>query len=461
MLPTQYLTTTYRYYLVIILGVITSLITLADTSLGKPSATKRRPSALKTLSAAQVLAMIELQDFGSHVVRYGQLQGNGSVAAVFVQVSKEREVTCITAVSLPSGQVLWQRGAPNRRNFRTTGDIPLQVYDWNGDGFDDVIYYDSKKIVVLSGSDGYEMQSMPSEEPYSLYIFQTSQFGGPAGLILHGRSFNSLLSPNLQVVWRIGNGFSHFPMSVDVDSDGEPELLAGYLLINSRGEIIWNKRELGIHNDAAAYSDVNCDGTLELAIATSGRAALLSTSGEILWRGEENHAQHSVVGGFDPRTCEKQIATIDRDKDLSGILRMYDARGRLLWKSLGHGNRAMLSKIDNWIADTPSSLLLVSRSISAPPTLYDGSGKVVARLPFPPATRVQGNNTSKNTTYSFYFTQHFDIDNDGKEEVLISNERALWIYANTTHTLGIQGGKAAQALPNPRIYNATFYTGMQ
>jgi hypothetical protein len=444
-------------YLSLLLGVIVSLLVSVDVSFGKPTAPKRRSSSLQTLSAAQVVGMIELQDFGSHVVRYGQLQGQGSTAAVFAQVSRDREVTCITAVSLPDGKVLWQRGQPNRRHFRTTGDIPVQVYDWNGDGFDDVIYYDSKNIVVLSGSDGYEIQNVPSEEPYSLYIFQTSQFGGPAGLILHGRSFNSLLSPDLQVVWRVGNGFSHFPMSVDVDYDGEPELLAGYLLLNSRGELVWNKRELGIHNDAAAYSDVNCDGTIELAIATSGKVALLSTAGDILWRGEENHAQHSIVGAFDPRTCEKQIVTMDRDKGLSGILRMYDARGRLLWKSPGHGNRAMVSKIDNWIADTPNSLIMVSRSFSAPPTLYDGSGKVVARLPFPPAVKNQGG----TVTYSFYFTQHFDMDNDGKEEVFVSNEKALWIYANTTPTLGIQGGKAAQALPSPRIYNDTFYTGMQ
>jgi hypothetical protein len=441
----------------VVLSICAIILAVVDPAFAKPSSPKRRPSSLKTLSTAQVVAAIELQDFGSHVVRYGQLQGEGSVAAVFIQISRAREVTCITTISLPEGKVLWQRGQPNRRHFRTTGDIPVQVYDWNGDGFDDVIYYDSSDIVILSGNDGAVISRVPSEEPYSLYILQTNQFGGPAGLLVHGRSFNSLLSPELQLVWRVDNGFSHFPMSVDVDYDGEPEILAGYLLLDSRGALIWNKRELGIHNDSAAYDDVNCDGTVELAVATSGRTALLTPAGDILWRGEENHAQHAVVGAFDPKTCEKQVATIDRDKGLSGILRMYDARGRMLWKSQGHGNRAMLSRIDNWIADTPTSLLLVSRSFSAPPTLYDGFGKVVTRLPFPPAVKVQGGQTS----YSFYFTQHFDMDNDGKEEVLISNEKALWIYANTTPTLGIQGGKAPQALPNPRIFNSTFYTGMQ
>jgi hypothetical protein len=440
-----------------VLSAALLILLFCNSSFGQQAGAKRRPSALKALSAAQVIATLDLQNFGSHVVRFGKLRGDDSVAAVFVQISKAREVTCITAMSLQDGAVLWQRGQPHHRNFRTTGDIPVQVYDWNRDGYDDVIYYDSEKIVVLSGSDGAVISSTVAEEPYSLYILQTNQFGGPAGLLLHGRSFNTLLSPDLEVAWRVSNGFSHFPMSVDINLDGEAEILAGYVLLNSLGATIWNRRELGIHNDAAAHGDVNCDGVVDLAIATSGRTALLSPTGDILWRGEENHAQHTLIGGFDSRTCEKQIASMDRDKQQLGVLRMYDARGRLLWKSLGHGNRAMLSKIDNWLSDTPQSLLLVSRSSTAPPTLYDGSGKVVAQLPFPPALRQQNG----KATYSFYFTQHFDMDNDGKEEIIVSNERTLWIYANNTPTMGLQGGKSEQSLPNPRIYNATFYTGMQ
>lgn len=448
---------TKRIPALFILLTILFLSVVVETSHATPKRVRRKPSSLKALSTAQVVAAIPLKDFGSHVVRYGRLTEGGSAGAVFVQVNKKREITCITAISLPDGKILWQYGQPHGRHFRTTGDIPVQMYDWNGDDFDDVLFYDSQKLVVLSGRDGSVIASAETEEPYSLYIFQTTQFGGPPGLILHGRSFNSLLAPDLSLVWRVGNGFSHFPMSVDIDGDGESELLAGYSLLNSSGHTIWNRRQLGIHNDSAAYSDVNCDGGLELAIATSGRAALLSPAGDILWRGDEKHAQHIIVGSFDSRTCEKQIATMDRDREQSGILRMYDTRGRVIWKSEGHGNRAMLSKIDNWIADTPMSLILVSRSFSAPPTLYDGSGRIVARLPFPPALEYE-NGTAR---YALHFAQHFDFDNDGKEEIFVSNEKALWIYANSTPTLGIQGGKAPQALPNPRIYNATFYTGMQ
>lgn len=423
----------------------------------KPKDKQPRTSTLSGESTAQNIARINLYNFGSHVARFGHLKGDNSIAAVFIQINKERRITCITAISIPDGKLIWQKGSPNPANFAISSDVPLQVYDWNQDGSDDLIYYDAGRINVLNGFDGTLQTSSESEQPYSLYILSTNQFGGPAGLILHGRTFNSLLAPDLSTVWRVSNGFSHFPMSVDIDFDGEPELLAGYILLKSNGDILWDKQELGIHNDASAYGDVNSDGTIDLAIATSGSAALVTSNGETVWRGDEFHAQHIVVGSFRPKSQGQQVVTMDRDRAQSGIMRMYNSRGALLWKSSGHGNRAMLSRLDNWIANTPASLLLVSRSFRAPPTLYDGAGRIVEQFPFPPAAR----KIAGKETFSLHFTQHFDMDSDGLEEIFIYNEKSLWIYRNKAKVLGIQGGKTRQSLPNSRIFNSTFYTGMQ
>jgi hypothetical protein len=183
----------------------------------------------------------------------------------------------------------------------------------------------------------------------------------------------------------------------------------------------------------------------------------LSASGDILWRGEEYHAQHITVGAFQPKNSNIQIATMDRDRRQSGILRMYSNKGQLIWKISDQGNRAMLSRVDSWITDSPTSLLLVSRSFKSPPTLFDGSGRVVERLPFPPASK----NQDGQERYSLHFTQHFDMDNDGREEIFIYNEKALWIYRNKAKALEMQSGKTTQALPNKRIFNSTFYTGVQ
>jgi hypothetical protein len=409
------------------------------------------------MSVARVVRTLDLANFGSHVVKFGRLTADGQAGVVFVQIDATRNITCITAVSLSNGSILWQRGTPNPDNFETSGEIPVQVYDWNQDGIDDVIFYENGNIIISHGSDGSTLTSVAAPEPYSLFIYQTTRFGGPAGLVLHGRSFTSLLAPDLTTAWTYPNGFSHFPMAVDINGDNDPELLAGYLLFNSAGQVLWDRGDLGAHNDASDFADTNCDGVPEIAIATSKKGTLVTTTGESLWRGVEFHAQHITVGNFIPGLCEKQIAVMDRDKAKSGTLRLYDNLGRILWERGGHGNRAMMSRIDNWIAGVPESLILVFRTPKVPPTLYDGQGRVVARLPFPPSFKKR----KGQGFYTFYFVQHFDYDGDGQEEIFVSNERALWIYSNSLLGLSSTTIKAPQTLPNPRIFNSTFYIGMQ
>jgi hypothetical protein len=177
----------------------------------------------------------------------------------------------------------------------------------------------------------------------------------------------------------------------------------------------------------------------------------------VLWRGVENHSQHITIGSFQAGRCEKQVATIDRDPSGSGILRLYSHQGKILWESGEHGPKAMMTRVDDWIPQVKESLILVFRSFSHPPTFYDGSGAVVGRLPFPPAiARGKG-----DVSYLKHYLQHFDLNNDGKEEILVYNERALWVYGNAAAVVGTFEEKQSQALPNPRIFNATFYMGMQ
>lgn len=433
------------------------LLLLTPLKFGIAGDRKAPRSPLKSMSLARVLGTYDLQDFGSHVVKYGRGTSEGGVVAVFAQIDANRLITCITVMSLADGSILWRRGEPNRKNFRTSGEIPVQVYDWNDDQIDDVIFWQDNQILVASGIDGSIIASIDWEQPYSLYIYQTNQFGGHAGLVAHGREATTLFGPDLSVTWSHSNGFSHFPMQMDVDQDGEPELLAGYLLLSSHGDVVWDRTDLGVHNDSADFEDINCDGINEIAIAPSGKAAILSPTGDILWRGVEHHNQHITMGSFLPGRCDKQIATVDRDKEDLGIVRLYDNTGKILWQRSGFGNRAIMSRIDGWIPGIPESLVIIFRASASPPTILDGAGRVVAQLPFPPALKKKG----KQETYSLHFVQHFDYDGDGQEELFVSNERALWIYSNGVLGASTEGTKAAQTLPNPRIFNSTFYFGMQ
>lgn len=443
--------------LILLVAILLEGSTAGEAQSLKNDKSRPKNSALRSLSAPQVFQKFDLKNFGSQVVKFGRLGSQGSLAALFVQINYEREITCLTALSLDSGEVLWQLGTPDATHYKSTSDVPIQVFDWNQDGTDDVIFAQGGSIVVADGADGTAIASAQAETPYSLFVYETEQFGGLAGVVLHGRTSTTLLGPDLTVAWTKPNEFSHFPMAIDVDDDNEPELLAGYRLFRSNGDLLWDRRDLGAHNDAADFADVDCDGQRDVAIATSGKSALLKRDGTVLWRGVEHHSQHITIGSFLPGRCERQIATIDRDHEKSGILRLYGHKGKLLWESRGHGSKAMMTRIDDWIPQAEESLILVFRSFTQPPTLYDGRGALVGRLPFPPAA-VYG---SKGGLYTKHYAQHFDTDGDGTEEILLYNERALWVYGNSAALAARAGQKSSQGLPNPRIFNATFYMGMQ
>jgi hypothetical protein len=75
----------------------------------------------------------------------GDASGNGRYDIVMMQpdyISDDRyighQVACLTAYSVDTGTMLWQTG--NRESSSSSGsDIPVQIYDSDGDGYNEVI----------------------------------------------------------------------------------------------------------------------------------------------------------------------------------------------------------------------------------------------------------------------------------------------------------------------------------
>lgn len=81
-----------------------------------------------------------MKDFGAETLRIGDLNRDGAPDLLFVQsVYGTREITCLTGTTL-SGEILWQNGEPAAGNGRIYSDLPVQVYDWDFDGQNEVLY---------------------------------------------------------------------------------------------------------------------------------------------------------------------------------------------------------------------------------------------------------------------------------------------------------------------------------
>ena len=73
-------------------------------------------------------------------------------------------ISCLTAVNMETGDVLWQVGEPSELtvNQDTTCDLPFQIYDIDDDGIDEVIVAKDFKVMILDGSTGEVKKSMPT-----------------------------------------------------------------------------------------------------------------------------------------------------------------------------------------------------------------------------------------------------------------------------------------------------------
>ena len=396
---------------------------------------------------------IDLCDFGGWVCRFGDLDGDGTADAVFVQTVGQ-EVTCITAINL-DGKILWQRGEADPSRSRISSDAAIQIYDFNGDGSNEVLVIEGTTLRFLDGRTGQPVReaSVPSND--SILIANFTGAKRPGDLVIKDRYQNVwALAGDLKPLWKASLNTGHYPMNVDIDGDGRDELLCGYTLFDHDGRVIWARLDLPAHADAIDADDMDGDGTPEIAIACSVDSALLSAEGEVLWRKQHRHSQHAVIGAFVPDRKDKQVVFIDRVEAYSpdgGIVYCYLRDGTELWHTPPQGGLTIASTIDGWTGEPHRSLVCLYRRACGPPVLVNGEGQQVAEFPFPPCPKSDRSNQ--------YFVQHFDALDDSREEVFVYSGDALWVYTNAAPA------PAGLAEPDrgaePRIYNASFYVGWQ
>ena len=113
------------------------------------------PAGGDAVSTHRLVSAIDTADFGAETVRVGDLDGDGAPDLLFVQsVHATREITCLTATTIQR-EVLWQVGEPSLDNGVIYSDLPVQIYDWNADGRNEVLYVKQATYAEWDGSGGW------------------------------------------------------------------------------------------------------------------------------------------------------------------------------------------------------------------------------------------------------------------------------------------------------------------
>ena len=422
------------------------------------------------------------QEFLSETVRIGDLNGDGAPDVLFVQnLYGPRSITCLTATTI-AGEILWQTGTSSKDNGRCYCDLPVQIYDWDRDGRNEVLYVrqanyvdssvpDPRRVreraeryegdatmLVLDGRSGREecRFALPAPADDSFLLADLTGRGRREDLVVKDRYWNMWgVSHEGRVLWQYAGSVGHYQAVADVDEDGRDEIFIGFALIDHDGKVVFQKDTAGAHQDAT-FLVKPPDGRWRLLFGNGG-IHCVSREGESLWEHPLGEAQHVVAGRF--RTDSPlQFMVVDRtpvpahrrDANAWAILLLYDLDGRELWRcQMQPGEWCIATRLIRWQGPgQPDCVLVYGFSVERqgpckPARIYNGQGDVVDELALQVAP-MPGESDFTSDCYGMAA----DVWGDSREEVLLFGSRGFSVYANT------------RPLEQPSLYNMTLYPGM-
>jgi hypothetical protein len=432
------------------------------------------PSAA-TRPTTHLVSCIDVKNFGAETLRIGDLNGDGAPDLLFIQSIRDtREITCLTAASI-MGDVYWQTGSPDAGNGRIYSDLPVQVYDWDADGWNDVLYVRQAKyaappfqggareradryegeatLLVLDGRNGQEKCSMklPAPADDCFLLADLEGRGRREDLVVKDRYWNVWgVSHAGKELWHWSGSPGHFPSVADVDGDGKDEVFVGFALLDENGKELFSRDAQGAHQDAC-YLLRPSDGRWRLLFGNGG-IHCLGVDGTEMWHHPLGEAQHVIAGRY-RADSEVQLAVVDRtpvpthrrDRNAWANLHMYDLNGREIWRRQQEpGAWAIAILTANWMGGgQPQSVFAYGQGEGRPAVMCDGEGQVIDSFPLVFKPQVAEKDQAGDV-YGFVA----DVWGDSRDEVILFHAHGACIYAN------------ARLCPIPTLYNETLYPGM-
>ena len=391
--------------------------------------------------APRLWKKIDLSDFGAaRQIRFGHLTGTDEWFFVMCQnqrkVYKDRYpvISCMTAVSVETGKILWQIGNPcdSAEVEKLTTDLPFQIYDIDGDGVDEVICSWDFKLMILDGRTGEVRKSIPTPLneaapetvtglEFGKYAFRrlnvdairivnVSGNSKPSEILIKDRySRYWIYDKDLNYEWQFSKyNTGHFPFSYDFNGDGRDEIFSCYNMVDSRGKLLWSLPIEIDHTDEIIVGKFGPGQDERLAIVSGWEGFMIvGKDGKIIVRDINGHAQRISSANYCPEREGFEIATTTYWGN-NGIVYLHDCNGKEIWhrEMLSNGN--VIAPL-NWDGNG-TELIWMSPHEGA----FDGDGRRVLVLP--------------DDGHPEMCTEVINLTGDARDEIVVWDRHSMYIY---------------------------------
>jgi hypothetical protein len=379
----------------------------------------------------------------------GDVDGDGEMEIVSARNVDENDVHFTSAVVAQrfDGTVLWRWGNPAIGRAELHHDVACQIYDWDGDGLNEVVLATEGYLVELEGATGRERRRLPLPPKATDCLVFANLSGGPRAtdILVKDRYWNLwAFSREWQLLWQIENpgGYrtSHQPLPLDLDGDGRDEIMAGYALLDPAGEVRWVLQSEGVdlagaHLDCTRVVRTGArpeDFRLVHTYCGVGALAMTDGLGQTVWEINGHHFESLDVGKIRADVPGLQIVVdlVDFIAPGQNPTWLLDEEGRLLGQFTTPYSR--FHSLVDWNGDGLEEIVLADV-----PLICDGHGQPLARL-------------SVNEAPT-QFLRVGDLTGDGRADICIHNQTRLHVFTNPSPTR-----PATPARPGSGV-NATLY----
>ncbi len=373
-------------------------------------------------------------DYAGAWVVAGDLDGDGAVEIVSARNVDRNDVHFTSAVVAQrlDGTVLWRWGDPKVGRKRLYHDVACQIYDWDGDGHNEVILCTEGFLVELDGATGKERRRLPlPKDATDCLVFANLSGRARATDVLVKTRYTQIWAVNREwkLLWTVENpgGYrtAHQPVAVDIDGDGRQEIMAGYAMLNADGTTRWVFKSQKVdqgrgHCDCfRLFRSGKAPEDFRFVISMCGAncIALLDGNGKPIWEVAGEHFESIDVGRICAGSPGLQLAVdIDHGAWGTGPLWVFDENGQVKTKIMT--DYARHHDLLDWTGDGVAEIL-----IAQPRALFDGQGRCVAKFAMDPKDDAEGEERLALTG---------DFTGDGVPDVLLTTRAMtdVYIYKN-------------------------------